>query len=145
MEALFFCCRVLFCAYVCSLCLVMFFPFFFFFFFFFFFVIFFLLFVNSFSFRRFLKVSVYIFLVVVNGFVHRCVCVFLTVFGGLCAFSLCLLETFFQFCSAFLVLIWLFCSLLFAVEPRVVLSSMSGFALVLLLYICLGCSTSSGF
>ena len=47
-------------------------------------------------------------------------CVFLTVFGGLCSFSLCLLETFFQFCSEFLVLIWLFCSLLFAVEPRVV-------------------------
>ena len=62
----------------------------------------------------------YIFLVVVNGFVHGCVCVFLTVFGGLCSFSLCLLETFFQFCSVFLVLIWVFCSLLFAVEPRVV-------------------------
>ena len=73
------------------------------------------------------------------------VCVPCCLGGGLCSFSLCLLEIFFQFCSAFLVLTCLFCSSLFAVEPCVVLSSVSGFALVLLFHNCLGCSISSDF
>ena len=63
--------------------------------------------------------------------------------GGLCSFSFCLLEIFFQFCSTFLVLIWLFCSFLCVVEPLVVLPSTSGFALVLVFHLCLGWSISS--